>query len=201
NRPGGPHGDNTDARGLEADLHDFVALNGQSAIVIGAGGAASSAILACIRMGARQIVICNRTVARAEAMVRRLNHFVSAPELRTRGALEARGLDALLEPQVLGSAAIVINATPMGLKAGAFAPIAYAATLANCLFYDLVYADEPTPFIAGAAALGRRTADGAGMLINQGELAFELFNQLTPPSGVMRAALMKRLGRTNSVIT
>jgi shikimate 5-dehydrogenase len=33
------------------------------------------------------------------------------------------------------------------------------------------------------------------MLINQGELAFELFNRVAPPPGVMRQALLERLGR------
>jgi shikimate 5-dehydrogenase len=33
------------------------------------------------------------------------------------------------------------------------------------------------------------------MLVNQGELAFELFNGLAPPPGVMRRALWQRLGR------
>jgi shikimate 5-dehydrogenase len=33
------------------------------------------------------------------------------------------------------------------------------------------------------------------MLVNQGVLAFELFNRVPPPDGVMRRALMERLGR------
>ena len=49
-----------------------------------------------------------------------------------------------------------------------------------------------------ALAAGRHAADGAGMLINQGELAFKLFNRVAPPAGVMRAALFDALGRTLS---
>jgi shikimate 5-dehydrogenase len=59
----------------------------------------------------------------------------------------------------------------------------------------MIYAREPTPFLAPALELGRRAIDGAGMLINQGVLAFELFNSVAPPAGVMRAALMSALGR------
>jgi shikimate dehydrogenase len=59
----------------------------------------------------------------------------------------------------------------------------------------LIYAREPTPFLAPALALGRRALDGSGMLINQGALAFELFNGVTAPTAVMRTALMKGLGR------
>ena len=49
-----------------------------------------------------------------------------------------------------------------------------------------------------ALAAGRRAADGAGMLVNQGELAFKLFNRVAPPAGVMRAALFNALGRALS---
>jgi hypothetical protein len=32
--------------------------------------------------------------------------------------------------------------------------------------------------------------------VNQGVLAFELFNNIAPPAGVMRSALMAAFGRT-----
>ena len=63
----------------------------------------------------------------------------------------------------------------MGLGGGRFARL-YARTARACFFYNLIYAAEPTAFLQPAIALGRRAADGAGMLVNQGELAFELFN-------------------------
>jgi len=84
----------------------------------------------------------------------------------------------------------------MGLKTGSFSPLAYDATPADCMFYDMVYAREPTPFMAPALALGRRALDGAGMLLHQGTLAFELFNNVAAPVAVMRAALMAALGRS-----
>ena len=78
---------------------------------------------------------------------------------------------------------------------GGFAPLSYSATLSTAVFYDMIYAHEPTPFLAPALECGRRAIDGAGMLLHQGELAFELFNEVAPPAGVMRAALMTALGR------
>ncbi len=197
NRAGELHGDNTDARGLEADLRENrLDLNGRAAVVVGAGGAAPSAVLACIRMGAGRIVICNRTVERANRLERRFARYVACRGGgRPRETIEARGLAALTDSATIGAAALIVNATPMGLKTGGFAALAYAATAADCMFYDMVYAREPTPFLAPALALGRRALDGAGMLANQGELAFELFNGVKPPAGLMRRALMERLGR------
>ncbi len=193
NRNGELHGDNTDARGLEIDLRESgVTLQGRSVVIVGAGGAAASAVLACTRMGTGKIVLCNRTVERATRLAHRFTHLHPA----LSGILiRAGGLGALVEPAALADIALVINATPMGLKTGGFAPIAYDTASADCVFYDMVYAREPTPFMAPALALGRRALDGAGMLLNQGALAFELFNGVAAPTAVMRAALMAALGR------
>lgn len=191
NRRGALYGDNTDARGLEHDLHELGAeVREQLAIVIGAGGAAASAILALLRLGARKIVLANRTFARAARMARRFARVRAG-----KCALEARGLDALVDAALLEGASLIVNATPMGLTTRSFAKLNYEATASKCLFYDLIYAPEPTPFLGPAIALGRRHADGAGMLVKQGELAFRLFNGVAPPEGVMRRALLERLGR------
>jgi shikimate dehydrogenase len=197
NRAGALHGDNSDACGLEMDLRELrVGIEGKSAVIVGAGGAAASAVVACIRLGANRIIICNRTVARATRLARRL-----AGDQKTQGiaadrcSIEACSLEALVDPALVSTAALVINATPMGLRTGGFADLDYTATHPDCVFYDLLYAREATPFLAPAIALSRRTWDGAGMLINQGAIAFELFNGVAPPKDVMRRTLMRALGR------
>jgi shikimate dehydrogenase len=196
NRDGVLFGDNTDARGLETDLRqNGPDLHNYRAVIIGAGGAAGSAVLACIRLGAARIAVVNRTTARARALVRRFGATIRAGTLGSP-TITAHGLDSLIQPDFLADAALIINATALGLGSGDFLPLAYAAAPSHCLFYDLIYARETTPFIKPAAALGRRTLDGAGMLVNQGELAFELFNATPPPPGVMRTALMRALGRS-----
>lgn len=201
NRDGSLHGDNTDARGLEMDLREAeIDLSGRLAIVVGAGGAAAAALLAIMRLGATRIALCNRTPRRAVRLARRFIHVMAAHGL-ARGAIEARGLEALADGDLISGAAIVINATPMGLKTGGFTDMAYDAAGADCIFYDMVYARDPTPFLAPALARGLRSLDGAGMLANQGVLAFELFNEVAPPAGVMRAALMAALGRSELPVT
>jgi shikimate dehydrogenase len=198
NRNGELHGDNTDARGLESDLREQdVTVTGKLAVIIGAGGAASAAVLAAIRLGAARIVICNRTISRANRLARSFAQYLGARGGgRPHETIEARGLDALVNATTMSAAGIVINATPMGLKTGAFTSLSYTTTPAECVFYDMIYAREATTFLAPALANGRRGIDGAGMLINQGVLAFELFNGVAPPSGVMRTALMLALGRS-----
>lgn len=189
NRRGRLFGDNTDARGLEPDLRELgIAIRRSTVIVIGAGGAAASAVLASIRLGAGRIVLANRTQDRAQQMADRFARG-------NRTTIFARGLDALVDRTLLSEAALVINATPMGLTTRSFARLDYRASPPGCFFYDMIYSIEPTPFLRPAIAIGRGNADGAGMLVNQGELAFALFNRVAPPRGVMRRALMDRLGR------
>jgi shikimate dehydrogenase len=190
NRGGRLIGDNTDARGLERDLRALgVRVAGRQVVVIGAGGAAAAAVLACIRMRAARIAIANRTPARARTLANRFAKRAGAAKI------EARGLDALRDRDLLARTRLIINATPMGLTTRRFAQLDYAATPRNCLFYDMLYAATPTAFLRPAKRLGRRTADGAGMLVAQGELAFRLFNGIAPPRGVMRSALRSKLGR------
>jgi shikimate dehydrogenase len=158
--------------------------------VIGAGGGAAASVLTCLRLGAKRIVIANRTPARASALARR---FSAKGVTRTAG--EPRGLDALVDPELLADARLIVNATSMGLTTERFVRLAYDSTADDCLFYDLIYSREATAFLKPAMAVGRRTSDGAGMLVNQGELAFKLFNRVDAPAGVMRAALLAALGR------
>jgi shikimate dehydrogenase len=195
NREGELYGDNTDARGLETDLRESgIALEGQLVIIVGAGGAAASAVLACTRLRADKILLCNRTIERAAKLTHRLS-LAGAGGRTGTSEIGAGGLDLLAQPAIVGDAALVINATPMGLKTGGFAEFAYDGTRAECIFYDMVYARDPTPFMTPALACGRRALDGAGMLVHQGALAFELFNNLAAPTAVMRMALMTALGR------
>jgi shikimate dehydrogenase len=188
---GGLFGDNTDARGLQRDLRKIAPrLAGKSAIVVGAGGAASSAVLALARLRAAQIVIANRTVARARSMVRRLREAVGAVT-----SFDVTSLDALMDPATIGGASIIVNATSVGLDGSHFLPLLYDAARQDCFFYDLIYSSRPTPFLAPAIRRGLRTADGAGMLLYQGVLAFRMFNRTPAPVEVMRRELMAKLGR------
>ena len=89
----------------------------------------------------------------------------------------------------------MINATSVGLKSAAFVPVAYESADSDCFFYDLIYASAPTAFLRPALERGLRTADGAGMLLRQGALAFELFNRVKAPFETMQDALDAHLGR------
>ena len=58
--------------------------------------------------------------------------------------------------------------------------------------YDIVYRQEPTPWLRAAAARGARTVDGLGMLLHQGAAAFAQWTGTDPPVDAMRAGLTAR---------
>ncbi len=189
NRRDGLYGDNTDAAGLETDLREIgVAIARRPVLVVGAGGGAAAAVLAAIRLGARHVLIANRTRSRAMRLARR---FAG----RAGRIIAVRGLEALTDRAALSDAALVINATSIGLGAARFPELAYEASAPDCFFYDLLYGTKPSEFMQRAREADRQSADGAGMLLNQAVLAFKLFNGVAPPVAVMRRVLMENLGR------
>jgi shikimate dehydrogenase len=173
-------GDNTDGRGFRRALAGQVALRGASAVIIGAGGSARAVGSALAAARVRHVVVANRTLARGVALAERL----AALGART----EAVPLAALRAGRVLEGAALVVNTTSLGLGAGRL-PVRHGATPRDCLFVDLVYGPQPTPFLVAAARAGRRTLDGAAMLLHQGAIAFETWTGRTAPRAVMAQAL------------
>lgn len=180
-------GDNTDAAGFMAALAASGARGGCGrAVVIGAGGAARAVVSALAQGGWQELVVANRTPERAEALLATLG----------AGGARAVSLAALTERHLLEGASVVVNCTPVGLHGERYFPLAYRASQPACLFVDLIYAARPTPFLAPALRLGRRTLDGSAMLLLQGALAFSRFTGRAAPLGAMARALEEAgLGR------
>ena len=159
-------GTNTDGEGFVASLArgaDFTPA-GRRCVVIGAGGAARAVVLALADGGASHISVLNRTPERA----------ATAAALAGRaGSVVPPGERALAE--AVGSADLVVNATPFGMAgaspagAGGGAPWLVAPQLLHegQVAADLVYAPRPTRWLVEAAAAGARSVDGLGMLVHQ----------------------------------
>jgi shikimate dehydrogenase len=174
-------GDNTDARGFARALRARVRLRGARAVVIGAGGSARAIAASLVTGGCREILVANRTAARAEAL---------AAWLRSVGGRDVRvaALEALRRGAALEGAALVVNTTPVGL-AGRSLAVRIEATPRRCLVVDLVYGPKPSPFLRAAARAGRPVLDGAPMLLHQGALAFEAWTERRAPLAAMALAL------------
>ena len=187
NRDGVLHGDNTDVPGLSRALDEAgLAARARLAIVLGAGGSARATVVALARR-ARTVVVAARRGEQARALLDELG-----PGVRAR--LVAVPLESLAagdgpSAAYLGAADVVVNTTPVGMHGEPFLPFAFAATPASCLFYDLVYTERVTPFLAAARRAHRRGVNGLGMLLHQGAVAFEHWTGTKAPVEVMRRAL------------
>ena len=129
----------------------------------------------------REVVIANRTLARAESLVARF---------QGRGALSARRFEDLD-----GAAFdVVINGTSASL-AGELPPVPETCVRGACV-YDMMYGARPTPFLEWATAAGaRHSADGLGMLVEQAAEAFFVWRGVRPQTAQVLRDLRERLAR------
>ena len=168
-------GDNTDAYGFRASIMErYPDIAPKRAVVLGAGGASRAVIVALQEMGADEVLIANRTLARASDLANELG----------AGALAWDDL-----PTTLRSTDLLVNATALGWHDEEVLPNAMIANLpSQALLVDLTYRD--TPFLQSARQHNLRGLDGLGMLIHQGVRSFELWFGVTPPLDVMTAAAL-----------
>lgn len=168
-------GTNTDASGFAEPLK-HVALEGQAAAVIGAGGAARAVLAALKGRGIGHVTLMNRSQDKARALL---------AEFGLAGAVLP--LDAPVPP-----AALLVNASSLGMKGQPPLALDLAALPDSAVVYDAVYVPLETGLLAAARSRGLRTIDGLSMLIGQAATAFELFYGAKPPrerDGELRALL------------
>src|SRR5262249_23300616 len=144
-------------------------------------GAARAAAYALIGAGLEQLVVVNRTLARAEELLADVLLACQRDPL----LLACTPDDAQL-PVLLAASTLIINATSLGWH-GDGTPLPAEYIPAGARVYDMVY--RPTRLLRDASARDARPLDGLGMLVRQGALAFTRWTGLAAPLDVMRAAL------------
>lgn len=172
-------GYNTDAEGLLDPLRKIVpTLRGLRVAVIGAGGAARTAVWA-MKLHEARVTVFARNLETARPLAR----LFELPLESLRQAL-FRDYD------------LVINATPLGSGEFIEQTPAVAEQLAGAgLVYDLIYNPIETKFLKEARRAGCRTLGGLAMLVAQGRLQFELWTEKTPSTHLMYDAAAAALGR------
>ncbi len=155
--------DNTDGFGFIENLREKV--NGWDAgagpvTVLGAGGAARAVIVALIEAGVPELRLLNRTKARAEALRDEIAPTVSV-------------LDWGEAENALAGAALVVNATSMGMEGGPDMALNLHEIGPDTVATDIVYARGETPFLTAAKGRGAKIVDGFGMLLHQARPGFE----------------------------
>ena len=159
-------GDNTDGQGLVAAIQALGwDLKNSRILILGAGGATRGVIYPLVQAGAKQIVIANRTLARAEQLVSDLKDAVPQAQL-----------SALSLEQLAGEFDFVINATSASLTGDTL-------QLPECLIfhhaYEMAYG-KPSSFLNQAQERQVPSTDGFGMLVGQAIEAFSIWNGVKP---------------------
>jgi shikimate dehydrogenase len=181
--PEGWLGDNTDGAGLVADIerNAGVPMRGRRVLLIGAGGAAAGVLGPLLATQPTELVVANRTLDKAQALVVRHAAVTHGAVLRAATLADCgEGFD------------VVINATASSL-AGAAPPVAVQALGPGALALDMMYGPAAQGFLAWAEAHGARGRDGLGMLVEQAAEAFLLWRGVRPDTTPVLAELRARL--------
>jgi shikimate dehydrogenase len=150
-------------------------------LLIGAGGAAAGALGPLLASQPAELVVANRTLDKAQALVAR--HAAAASGTRLVAASTADCGQAF---------DVVVNATAASLQ-GAAIPVGAEVLAPGALALDMMYGPAAAGFIAWAEAHGARGRDGLGMLVEQAAEAFALWRGVTPDTAAVLAALRAQI--------
>ncbi len=155
---GAAQADNSDIYGFEAAVRAVSSVNGKSALVLGAGGAARGVILALKSLGAEDIAICNRTREKAETLA---------------DAFGLTAIDWADREEAIESADVFVNTTSLGMTGQPRLELALSNIRPGALVADIVYTPLATPLLNVAKAKGHKTVDGLAMLMHQAAPGFQ----------------------------
>jgi shikimate dehydrogenase len=176
------YAENFDGVGLVRDVvHNLgCPLQGRRVLILGAGGATRGALLPLLAEQPAELVIVNRTVAKAQELA-------ALAQQHQMGQVPVQGLGyADLQGQAFD---VVLNASSSSLTSE-LPPLPASVFAPGCLAYDLTYGKGLTPFLQLAQQAGvTHLADGVGMLAEQAAEAFAWWRGVRPDTAAVIAQL------------
>jgi shikimate dehydrogenase len=180
-------GYNTDVAGMVAALAGAGVPAPRSAVILGAGATACSALAALRETGLSAATVAVRDESRAAALravAERLGVRVELRPLAAAGPLAGRDL--------------LISTVPAG-AADFYAEQAWLGPEAPGVVFDVVYAPWPIALARAAHAVGATVISGFELLLHQAGVQFELMTARRPaPLDAMRAAGQAELDRRSA---
>ncbi len=171
----GFRGYNTDMMGLyRAMCSENIVIEGEDIIILGAGGAARAVAFMCAIKGAGSVYLLNRTLQKAELVASEVNQVLGVDIIKP---MKMADYDKLPE----GKKYLAIQATSVGLY-----PDVEDVVITDKAFYekvhtgfDLIYKPANTKFMMLVKEAGGQAFHGLKMLLYQGVIAYELWNNIT----------------------
>ena len=144
-----------------------------TALVCGSGRAARSAIMGLFDAG-WQVKLWNRNLLRSKPLVTLF--------------LRYGNITPVTQADPTGCS-MIVNATPIGRKAGEQPPIIWRYARPKTTLVDYVYRSVPTEFLRTGSRMGFKTVDGRELLVEQAAFAVEWWLQKPCPRDPMLAAV------------
>jgi shikimate dehydrogenase len=162
--------DNTDIGGFLASLDagapgwDHCA---ETALVLGAGGAARGIVYGLLQRGLSRIIIANRTFAAAEEL-----RFLYGPAIEPLHWQETE--------RMLVDCDLLVNTTSLGMVGQPAFDLSLTQLPPQAIVTDAVYVPLETELLARARLRGHTTVGGLGMLLHQAAPGFERWYGVKP---------------------
>ncbi len=160
----------SDGAGFMANLKDHlpqIDVSAAPVTILGAGGSARALVDELLRQGAGQIVIYNRTLARAQTLAAHFGPLVVA-------------VDTVDLPARLAQSGLMVNTTSAGLNGDQEQQLPWTHVKPEIPVADIVYTPLVTAFLQKAQATGHPTVPGLGMLLHQAVVGFEKWFGVRP---------------------
>ena len=168
-------GDMFDGEGFVRGLkRKGFAVEGARCLVVGTGGVGSAIAASLAKAGAGALALNDVDTAAAEALAGRLREHYPALDVRVAGN----------DPAGYG---LVVNGTPLGMKAGDPLPFDPARLAADAFVGEVVMKKEITPLLEAARARGCRYQVGTDMLFEMIPAYLEFFGYGTATPDELRA--------------
>ena len=170
-REGKAYGYNNDSLGF-ADSLQRIGFDpvGKTVLLIGTGASGEAIVATLVRAGVGKVMVCNRSVYRAKALVER---YPDKVEFLYFGTFPLRRAAAKSD--------MIINATNLGMSNGKdFSDLGFLRDAnPEAIVYDLVYSPKDTQLLRQAEKQGLKTVPGIVMVIPQVIEGFRDFTGVT----------------------
>lgn len=189
---GGYKGYNTDMMGLSRELDVYgISLKERNAVILGAGGAARAVAYMCAAKGCKKVFVLNRTLQKAESIASDMNRYFKKDIFLPVLLADYEKLYDEYNDEKF----VVFQSTSIGL-----APHNEDVVIDDSRFYelidvgiDLIYNPFETKFMRLCRENGAKAYNGLRMLLYQGIIAYELWNNISVAEDVADIVYNKML--------
>jgi len=183
------YGYNTDVYGFKTAIPKEIDLKNKNACILGTGGASRAAAVGLVERGISSIDFYTRNILNAQNAINYLRdkfHDVKFTAHQIQNVVE------------LPKSAIVVNATPIGMKGYAMDEMPLSEYVIknldkNTVVYDIVYNPLTTLFLQTAQKHGLQIVEGLDMLLYQAQKAIQIWSGKTPDFNEMKIAALRSL--------